>query len=76
MPMDFPDMRSLEMAAELHQFRQPNDGETEDAYRAALADHVKPRDFVESEEIRNKMGWDKFFDEQIRAMLRRGGLRV
>ena len=59
MPMDFPDMQSLKMAAEIHKFRQPAEGETEVQYRRALADHVRPIDFIESEEIRNGVGWDK-----------------
>lgn len=73
MPMDFPDMKSLVNAAEVHKFRQPNEGESEEDYRTALADHVRPRDFVESEEIRNKVGWDKFTSGQNRDMLRRSG---
>jgi len=75
MPMDFPDMRSLISAAEVHKFRKPNEGETEDQYRTALADHVKPRDFIESEEIRNGSGWDQWNDTQKRDMLRRSGAR-
>lgn len=60
MPMDFPDMDSLRRCAKCHDFRQPSNGESEDDYRAALADHVQPRDYIESLEIRNKVGWDKF----------------
>jgi len=71
MPMDFPDMKSLEMAAEVHKFRQLNEGETEEQYREALADHVNKIDFIEGEEIRNKVGWDRFTDKQNKAMLRR-----
>ena len=74
MPMSFPDMESLEMAAEVHKFRKLNEGETEEQYRLALAEHVSPIDFIESEEIRNKVGWDRFTEEQNRAMLRRRGL--
>jgi hypothetical protein len=73
MPMDFPDMRSLIEAAEVHKFRKPNEGESEIQYRQALADHVSTRDPVESEEIRNGCGWDKFNDGQKRAMLGRAG---
>ncbi len=75
MPMDFPDMRSLKFAAECHKFRQPNEGESEDDYRSELADHVESRDFVESIEIRNKVGWDKFSEGQNKDMLRRSGFR-
>ena len=72
MPMDFPDMRSLISVGKVHKFREPNEGETEIQYRNALAEHVQPIDSVESEEIRNGCGWNKFNDGQIRAMLARG----
>ena len=71
MPMDFPDMKSLKNAAEVHRFRQPRKGETEADFRRALADHVRPIDFVESEEIRTDHGWDKFTDSESRGMLGR-----
>ncbi len=71
MPMDFPDIDSLKRAAQIHGFRQPNEGESEPRYRAALADHVQKIDFVESCEIRNKVGWDKFTDKQNTTMLER-----
>ena len=71
MPMDFPDMDSLKMAAEVHGFRQPRNDEPESAYREALANHVASRDFVESEEIRNGVGWDKWSEEQNISMLKR-----
>lgn len=75
MPMDFPDMKSLIRAGEVHKFRAPNESETEPEYRKALADHVVPIDFIESQEIRNSKGWDKWdtgenSDMLIRAMLR------
>ena len=76
MPMDFPDMNSLKECAKCHKFRQPNEGESEDAYRTALADHVQPRDYIESLEIRNKVGWDKFSPAQNKDMLRRRGFDV
>ena len=69
MPMDFPDMNSLKQAAEMHKFREPLENETEDAFRAALADHVQPIDLIESMEIRNKVGWDRFTPEQNNKML-------
>lgn len=75
MPMDFPDMKSLERAAECWKFRKPEEGETEEHYRAALADRVEPDDFIESQEIRNKVGWDKFSTDQNRGMLMRSALR-
>lgn len=71
MPMSFPDIANLVNIAQVHRFRGPQDGETELEYRRALADHVQPIDFMESEEIRNKVGWDKFTDKQKTAMLER-----
>ena len=71
MPRDFPDMDSLNHVAKVHGFRQSNEGENERQYRTALADHVAAIDFVESCEIRNKVGWDKFTDKQNTAMLER-----
>jgi len=76
MPMDFPDMRSLIFCAKIHKFREPNSGETEDDYRKALADHVAPRDFIESQEIRNRVGSDQWTDEQKKDMLRRRGFNL
>ena len=76
MPMDFPDMDSLIKAGSCHGFRPPNPDETEDAYRTALADHVESRDYIESLEIRNKVGWDQFSNEQNRDMLRRRGIGI
>ena len=75
MPMDFPDMRSLEIADEVHKFRTIEEGETEEQYRAVLADHVQPRDFIESMEIRTGKGWNRFNDAENKEMLRRGGAR-
>ena len=69
-------MNSLKQCAECHDFRQPNNGESEDDYRASLADHVQPRDYIESLEIRNKVGWDKFSQAQNKDMLRRRGRDV
>lgn len=74
MPMNFPDFNSLKRAAEIHQFRQPKSCEPENDYRIALADYVSKIDFVESEEIRNKVGWDKWNEQQKMAMLKRRGL--
>ncbi len=69
MPVDFPDMESLKRAAEGWKFRQPDEGETEESYRNALANFVAPRDIVESQEIRHKVGWDKWTDEQSKDLL-------
>lgn len=71
MPMDFPDLKSLEGAAELWKFREIREGESEDHYRNALADFVAPKDFIESQEIRNGVGWDQWTDEQNRDMIKR-----
>ncbi len=73
MPMDFPDLKSLKFTARIHDFRDIGNGESEDHYREVLADHVAPRDFIESQEIRNKVGWDQWSDEQNRDMLKRAG---
>ena len=71
MPMDFVDIKSLERAAQVWKFRKINEKETEIQYRNALADFVASRDFIESEEIRNGCGWDKWTEDQKRAMLGR-----
>lgn len=71
MPMDFPDLQSLINAAEVHKFRKPKDGEPEIEYRHALADHVHSYDLIESEEIRNGVGWDRFSESQNAGMLGR-----
>ena len=76
MPMDFPDLASLHQAAKVHSFRERLTNESEEDYREALADHVAPRDFVESQEIRNKVGWDQWSDEQSRDMLKRSGFNI
>lgn len=75
MPMDFPDMKSLERAADVWQFRKANDGETESAYRTALADFVQPKDLIESMEIRAKVGWNKFSAKDNLEMLTRSANR-
>ena len=75
MPAAFPDMDSLRRAASTHKFREPNEGETEEAFRAALADHVYSIDYIESLEIRNKVAWNEFSPKQNLDMMRRvGGL--
>jgi len=76
MPMDFPDMKSLIFCAKVHKFREPDHKENEDSYREALANHVEPRDYIESLEIRNKIGWDRFSDKQNKDMLRRSGMKA
>ena len=59
--MDFPDMESLIMAADVWKFRRPTADESEQSYRQALANFVASKDyFIDSEEIRNGVGWDKW----------------
>jgi len=74
MPRDFPDMKSIIRAGEIWKFRKTNKGEEEIEYRNALADFVQPKDGIESEEIRNGCGWDKWNEGQKRALLGRSGL--
>ena len=76
MPMDFPDMASLKSAARVHKFRELLEGETEIQFRRALADHVSSIDFIESEEIRNGVGWDKFSDSEKHGLLGRSFLKT
>lgn len=73
MPMNFLDKKSLKFAAKIHKFRGVNIGESEDEYRSAIADHVEPIDFIESCEIRYKVGWDQWTVEQTKDMLKRSG---
>lgn len=73
MPMNFPDMKSLINCAEVWKFRAPNEGESEQDYRTALADFVRPQDMIESQEIRTGKGWDKWNDNENRDMLSRIG---
>lgn len=75
MPMSFPDMESLVDAAEVHKFRKPHEGESEQGYRVALADHVQKIDFVESMEIRTSKGWDRWSPEDAIEMLNRSAAR-
>lgn len=72
MPMDFPDMKSLISAAEVHKFRAPLPEETEAEFRGALANHVEPIDFIESQEIRTSKGWNRWDDNENKEMVLRG----
>jgi len=76
MPMDFPDLKSLESAAKVWKFREIKKDETEDEFRNALADFVSKKDFIESQEIRNKVGWNKWSLEQNKDMLIRSGFKI
>lgn len=71
MPMDFPDLNSLISAASIWKFREINTTESEDDYRTALADFVADKDFIESQEIRNKVGWDQWTEAQNQDLLTR-----
>lgn len=79
MPMSFPDSDEYPLgghlinAGQIHKFRPPGVGESQDEYRAKLADHVESIDFIESCEIRNKVGCDQWDDSQKQDMLRRKG---
>lgn len=64
MPMDFPDMKSLEEAASVHGFRQPKKDEKERWYRKELAIHVLPIDSIEAYEILFSRGWNDWTDEE------------
>jgi len=74
MPMDFPDMESLRLAARVHGFRITNNSESEADYREALADHVAQSDLIESQEIRNGVGWGKWTGEQEKDLLQKSGM--
>jgi hypothetical protein len=76
MPMDFPDYSSIKRTGEIWKFRKPHKDESEEDYRNALADYVEPKDFIESQEIRNKVGWDQWSEDQKRDMLIRSGLNA
>ncbi len=76
MPMDFPDLRSLKNCAQVHGFRKINELESEEDYREALAVHVEPRDFLEAQEIRAKVGWDQWTESQNRDMFGGRGMKI
>lgn len=70
MPRSFPDLDSLKWNAQMRNFRQPNEGESENDYRAALAQHVQDLgDMVEAMEIRSGKGWDQWDSHTTQAML-------
>ena len=74
MPMNFPDMAALVLAAEVHKFRAPNEHELEADYRNAVADHVESIDMIEAHEIRTGKGWNRWNDaEKTDLILRRLG---
>lgn len=74
MPRDFPDFKSLLRTAEIYKYRKPYENESEEDYRDMLANYVEPLDYIESLEIRNKVGWNKFSEAQNMDMLERKGL--
>ena len=53
-------------------FRETEENESEETFRSALADFVVDKDFIESQEIRNKVGWDQWTDQQNLDLLTRG----
>jgi hypothetical protein len=64
MPMDFPDIHSLEMAARCWHYRSPYPNETDVEYRLALAKYVAHQDIIEAYEIKFGVGWDRWSDAQ------------
>lgn len=64
MPMNFPDFKSLKNHAKRRNFRQPENNETEEIYRNAFAKFMDNIDMIEANEIRNKVGWDQWTDNQ------------
>ena len=52
MPLDFPDLQSVQVLAKGYKFRDIQDSETEADYRESLADYVTKFGFVEAQEIR------------------------
>lgn len=70
MPMDFPDMQSLESAAKVHKFREIQDDELLSDYRKELAKHVLTIDRIEAFEILFDHGWDSWTDEEKMTALR------
>lgn len=70
MPMNFPD-GTLEVRASQRGFRPRGEGESFDAYRAALASHVERVDRIEAHEIRLGHGWDEWTPEQAAALVRK-----
>lgn len=65
MPRDFEDACSLHDAAKRHDFRSIIEGESDEHYREALANHVTSIDIVEANEIRHGIGWDRQSKEQL-----------
>lgn len=70
MPMSFPDLLSLVRCAKIWEFRLPKEDETVAEYRAALADHVRPQDRIESHEIRTGKGWYEWNDDEKEDLFR------
>lgn len=77
MPLDFPTIESVirrvcapddpsRVRSNVHYFRRPEEGETEDSYRHAAADFVRDvrGDPVEASEIRTGRGWDRQLPEE------------
>lgn len=64
MPMDFPDFTSIKNRAKQRRFREPEENETEEDYRQSFAKFMDSVDMIEANEIRNKVGWNKWTDNQ------------
>jgi hypothetical protein len=90
MPMDFTTHESVVRRAEQRGFRSPHKGgwkwtesgisrimiqpETEAEYRIAFANYMKTIDLIESEEVLNGIGWDKWNSVQKANLLKILGL--
>lgn len=59
MPMSFPNMQSLKDRAQQRNFRQPEEDETEENYRAEFARFMRNVDIIEAMEIADGRGWDE-----------------
>lgn len=73
MPRSFPDMASLKANAVARKFRQPEEGETEEAYRKAFATYMVDIDQVEAVEIDSGRGWDDMLPLEV--LMRLASLR-
>ena len=69
--MSWPDMESLQLAAEVYKFRAPNKDETEEDYRNDLSMHVGASCAISGHEIRTKKGWNEWSDDEKRDIIRR-----
>uniref|UniRef100_A0AB39CDP0 Uncharacterized protein n=1 Tax=Pseudomonas phage HRDY3 TaxID=3236930 RepID=A0AB39CDP0_9VIRU len=69
MPRDFESPSEVRGAAKRWKFRAQREDESDVEFRAALADHVKGKDLIESMEIRTGKGWDRWDATEKQMML-------